>query len=82
MQNINVKAVEKDLYMFFKAAGAIRDIQVIRDQRTNRSKGVAYIEFYKEDSVAQALSLNGQFIMLSPVRITPSMAEKNRAAAA
>lgn len=79
MQNIHIKAVEKDLYMFFKEVGAVRDIQIIRDQRTNKSKGVAYIEFYKEDSVQGALGMSGRMLMLSPVRVSPSQAEKNRA---
>ncbi|CAD7925081.1 unnamed protein product [Amoebophrya sp. A120] len=77
--NVNLKATEKDVYGFFKAAGSIRDIQVIRDARSGRSKGVAYVEFYQQETVSAACQMTGQVLMLQPVRVQPSQAEKNRA---
>jgi RNA-binding protein 23/39 len=43
-----LKAKEKDIWNFFFRAnsGKIRDIRIIRDARSGRSKGVAYVEFY------------------------------------
>jgi len=43
-----LKAKEKDIWNFFSKAecGKIRDIRIIRDQRSGKSKGVAYVEFY------------------------------------
>ncbi|CAD7947971.1 unnamed protein product [Amoebophrya sp. A25] len=77
--NVNVKATEKEVYQFFKVAGGIRDIQVIRDARSGRSKGVAYVEYYQQENVAGACQLSGQMLMLQPVRVQLSQAEKNRA---
>jgi RNA-binding protein 39 len=41
-------AKEKDIYKFFQKheVGKIRDIRIIRDQRSGKSKGVAYVEFF------------------------------------
>jgi RNA recognition motif-containing protein len=48
-----LKASEKDIYEFFAKGnvGKIRDIRIIKDPRTNRSKGIAYVEFYYQESV-------------------------------
>ncbi|EEA06180.1 splicing factor, CC1-like family domain-containing protein [Cryptosporidium muris RN66] len=79
--NLNLNAAEYDVYEFFAAhAGNVRDIRIIRDQRSGRSKGVCYVEFYTAESVIKALKLSGQSIMNSPVTIQASQAEKNRAA--
>jgi RNA-binding protein 39 len=50
---------DKDLFDFFSYVGRVLDIRLIRDQRTSKSKGLAYIEFWERDSVAKAISLNG-----------------------
>eukprot|EP00916_Digyalum_oweni_P027210 GHVL01044615.1.p1 GENE.GHVL01044615.1~~GHVL01044615.1.p1 ORF type:complete len:380 (+),score=87.15 GHVL01044615.1:608-1747(+) len=62
------------------AAGKVRDIQVVRDQRSGRSKGVAYVEFYTQESVLKALSCTGQQVKGGThIRVQASQAEKNRA---
>jgi len=77
------KADERDVYEFFsKNAGKVRDVQIIRDARTGRSKGVAYIEFYLQEATLKALALSGQPLKGQAVRVQPSQAEKNRAAQA
>jgi len=67
---------------FSTNAGKVRDVQIIRDARTGRSKGLAYIEFYLQESTLKALALSGQPIKQQAVRVQPSQAEKNRAAQA
>jgi RNA-binding protein 39 len=84
-----LKAKEKDIWNFFCKAncGKIRDIRIIRDARSGRSKGVAYVEFYTSEAVQKALMMtdrpfelkNREFMGL---RVQHSQAEKNRAAAA
>lgn len=77
------KADERDVYEFFSQnAGKVRDVQIIRDARTGRSKGLAYIEFYLQEATLKALALSGQPIKGQAVRVQPSQAEKNRAAQA
>jgi len=77
------KADERDVYEFFSTnAGKVRDVQIIRDARTGRSKGLAYIEFYLQESTLKALALSGQAVKGQAIRVQPSQAEKNRAAQA
>ena len=46
--SLPLSAKEKDIYNFFSVhkSGKIRDIRAIRDPRTGKSKGVAYVEFW------------------------------------
>ncbi|CAJ1378861.1 unnamed protein product [Effrenium voratum] len=60
----------------------VRDVQIIRDARTGRSKGLAYVEFYLQEATLKALALSGQPVKGQAVRVQPSQAEKNRAAQA
>eukprot|EP00929_Paragymnodinium_shiwhaense_P105462 TRINITY_DN704_c0_g1_i1.p1 TRINITY_DN704_c0_g1~~TRINITY_DN704_c0_g1_i1.p1 ORF type:complete len:501 (+),score=142.51 TRINITY_DN704_c0_g1_i1:86-1504(+) len=77
------KADERDVYEFFSGnAGKVRDVQIIRDARTGRSKGLAYVEFYLQEATLKALALSGQPVKGQAVRVQPSQAEKNRAAQA
>ncbi|EEB09692.2 RNA-binding protein Rsd1, partial [Schizosaccharomyces japonicus yFS275] len=69
-----------ELREFFEQAGAVRDAQIVRDRVTGRSKGVAYVEFRREDSVQVALTLSGKRILGIPVIVQLTEAEKNRKA--
>ena len=81
---LHIKATEYDVYKFFSNAGVgkVRDVKIIRDSRTGKSKGVAYVEFYAPDSVLKSMTLSGQMINGQAISVQPSQAEKNRAAAA
>ncbi|GJP80038.1 hypothetical protein CLOP_g10275 [Closterium sp. NIES-67] len=78
---INLKADERDVYEFFSQAGKVRDVRLITDRHSRRSKGVGYVEFYDPMAVPMALALSGQLILGTPVMVKPSEAEKNLAAA-
>ena len=97
MYSLPLKAKEKHIYQFFQMViikeifkyqcGKIRDIRIIRDQRSGRSRGVAYIEFYQDESIPMALALNDRLFIMDgkevqgqAVKIQMSQAEKNRAA--
>lgn len=75
---------DRDVYEFFsKEAGKVRDLYVVRDTRTGKSKGVAYVEFYLQESIIKALACNGRLVSgHGPIRVQASNAEKNRAASA
>lgn len=75
--NLNLRAEERDLFTFFSRAGPLVDIRMIRDRNTGRSKGFAYIEFEKRESVIAALQLSGQSLGGQPVMVKSSEAEKN-----
>eukprot|EP00250_Pteridium_aquilinum_P017203 c23506_g1_i5 orf=766-2052(+) len=74
---ISLKADERDVYDFFSRAGKVRDVRLIMDRNTRRSKGVGYIEFYDAMSVPMAIALTGQLLLGQPVMVKPSEAEKN-----
>ena len=56
----------------------VRDVRIITDNKTRRSKGIAYIEFEEVESVPLALGLSGQRVMGVPIMVQASQAEKNR----
>lgn len=86
--SLSLKANEKDIYGFFNQVdsidqcGKIRDIRLIRDPRSFRSRGIAYVEFYYPDALANAVLMNGKEFMSYKLQVAPSHAEKNRAAQA
>lgn len=55
-------------------------MRLITDNKTRRSKGIAYIEFGDTDSVPLAIGLAGQKLLGVPIIVQPSQAEKNRVA--
>ncbi|PIO60742.1 splicing factor, CC1-like family [Teladorsagia circumcincta] len=55
----------RDLEEFFSAVGSVRDVRIITDSRTGRSKGIAYVEFWEEESVPLGLALSGQKLLES-----------------
>lgn len=58
--------------------GKIRDIKLIREIKSKRSKGIAYIEFYYFESVTNALSMNNKKFMGQHIFVTRSQSDKNR----
>ncbi|KAL4579851.1 hypothetical protein LXL04_016019 [Taraxacum kok-saghyz] len=72
-----LKATEWDVYEFFSKAGKVRDVRLIMDRNSRRSKGVGYIEFYDAMLVPMAIALCGQLLLRQPVMVKPSKAEKN-----
>ncbi|XP_024148757.1 RNA-binding protein 39b isoform X2 [Oryzias melastigma] len=72
----------RDLEDFFSAVGKVRDVRIISDRNSRRSKGIAYIEFVETSSVPLAIGLTGQRLLGVPIIVQASQAEKNRAAAA
>ncbi|CAJ1051229.1 RNA-binding protein 39-like isoform X1 [Xyrichtys novacula] len=72
----------RDLEDFFSAVGKVRDVRMISDRNSRRSKGIAYIEFMEANSVPLAIGLTGQRLLGVPIIVQASQAEKNRAAAA
>ncbi|KAG8446261.1 hypothetical protein GDO86_013918 [Hymenochirus boettgeri] len=71
----------RDLEEFFSTVGKVRDVRMISDRNSRRSKGIAYVEFVDVSSVALAIGLTGQRVLGVPIVVQASQAEKNRAAA-
>ncbi|XP_071784882.1 RNA-binding protein 39-like isoform X1 [Asterias amurensis] len=70
----------KDLEEFFSSVGKVRDVKIISDRNSRRSKGIGYVEFISDESVPLAMGLNNQKLMGVPIIVQPSQAEKNRLA--
>jgi len=53
---LNIKTRERAIYEFFKQSdtGKIRDIRIVKDPKTGKSKGISYVEFYDIESVPKA----------------------------
>uniref|UniRef100_A0A8C9P6R9 RRM domain-containing protein n=1 Tax=Spermophilus dauricus TaxID=99837 RepID=A0A8C9P6R9_SPEDA len=72
----------RDLEEFFSTVGKVRDVRMISDRNSRRSKGIAYVEFFVDvSSVPLAIGLTGQRVLGVPIIVQASQAEKNRAAA-
>lgn len=73
----------RDLEEFFSSVGKVNDCRLITDNKTRRSKGIAYVEFEEIETVALALGLSGQKLLAVPILVQSSQvgAEKNRLAA-
>jgi len=71
-----------DLEEFFSAVGKVREVKLIADKHSKRSKGIAYVEFRNMESVPLALGLNGQKLLGVPIIVQPTQSEKNKVAAA
>lgn len=80
MTSLPLKAIEEDVYTFLKEhkVGPVRDIRIIRDASTKKSKGMAYVEFYSPESVQNAIALKKK-LMGHVILIAPPYADKNRA---
>ncbi|XP_075067440.1 putative RNA-binding protein 23 [Mixophyes fleayi] len=70
-----------DLEDFFSSVGKVRDVKIISDRNSRRSKGIAYVEFLDIQSVPLAIGLTGQRLLGVPIIVQASQAEKNRLAA-
>ncbi|KAF9427054.1 hypothetical protein BGZ94_005547 [Podila epigama] len=80
VMQLSARARSSDLDTFFSQAGKVRAARIIEDRNTGRSKGVGYVEFYDEESVAKAIALTGQKILGIPVIAKHTESEKNRLA--
>lgn len=81
VQQLSVKCTDRDLYTFFTENGCpTRNARIVLDKYTRRSKGVAYVEFYEEESVKVALKLTGRKVVGVPVIVELTETEKNRIA--
>lgn len=77
---LSVKATEENVFTLFETAGKVRDVRLITDRNTRKSKGFGYIEFYERESIPRAIALSGTVMRGVPVMVKFSEAEKNLAA--
>ena len=81
VSHLHPKVEDVELFEFFSKAGKVRDVRFITD-KSGRSKGLGYVEFYDPSAVAGAINLQGMLVRDHPIQVKLSEAEKNAAAAA
>ncbi|KAJ2285211.1 Nucleolar protein 12, partial [Coemansia sp. RSA 2706] len=67
--NLDFAAEEEDLWRHFGSCGAVENVRIIRDSKTNLGKGFAYVQFVDRSSVALALKLNGAEVNSRKLRV-------------
>eukprot|EP00668_Euglena_longa_P011401 GGOE01013802.1.p1 GENE.GGOE01013802.1~~GGOE01013802.1.p1 ORF type:complete len:471 (-),score=89.33 GGOE01013802.1:104-1516(-) len=75
--HLHPKVDSKILTDFFSKAGKVRDVRLITDKKTGKSKGFGYIEFYDPSAVVGALAMQGYELNGHAVMVKVSEAEKN-----
>ncbi|CAK7203289.1 Phosphatidylinositol-3-phosphatase SAC1 [Sporothrix eucalyptigena] len=78
VQQLAARLRTRELKEFFEKAGPVAEAQIVKDRVSNRSKGVGYVEFKSEETIAAALQLTGQKLLGIPVIVQVTEAEKNR----
>ena len=48
---LSAKVGPKEMEEFFQKVGQVREVKMISDRNSRRSKGIAYVEFHDEKSV-------------------------------
>ncbi|GFS40233.1 RNA-binding protein 39 [Trichonephila inaurata madagascariensis] len=78
---LSQKVRARDLEEFFSPVGKVQDVRIIMDNKTRRSKGIAYVEFQDTFSVSLAMGYTSKKLLGVPIIVQLTQAEKNRAAA-
>eukprot|EP00437_Effrenium_voratum_P020340 CAMPEP_0181453248 /NCGR_PEP_ID=MMETSP1110-20121109/29627_1 /TAXON_ID=174948 /ORGANISM="Symbiodinium sp., Strain CCMP421" /LENGTH=153 /DNA_ID=CAMNT_0023577561 /DNA_START=44 /DNA_END=502 /DNA_ORIENTATION=+ len=69
---LSTRADERDVFEFFSGRAGVKDVQIIRDARTGKSKGVCFVEFSAAEGMVKSLSMTGQTIKGARVSIQQS----------
>jgi RNA-binding protein 39 len=75
--NLPIKADERDIKNFFMKAGGVRDVRLIHDRNSRKSKGFGYVEMDTIRAVSEAIQLSGTKFMDKTVMVQASQSEKN-----
>lgn len=72
MSNLNFKATAEDLRNFFSDVGGIKDVRILKDKFTGKSRGLAYVDFSDDKHLAAALKKNKRILLGKKVSIARS----------
>eukprot|EP00834_Sanchytrium_tribonematis_P000965 NODE_20_length_44879_cov_0.624654.p12 type:complete len:432 gc:universal NODE_20_length_44879_cov_0.624654:27487-26192(-) len=71
VSQINTRANEFDISRYFNRVGKVREVKIVYDKSSNRSKGIAYVEFLHGDSIPKALEMDGSIFQHGPLTVEP-----------
>ncbi|MES1916194.1 MAG: hypothetical protein MHM6MM_008038, partial [Cercozoa sp. M6MM] len=69
ISNFSPKLNEKQVFKFFSQAGKVRDVHILRDHATNKSRSLGYVEFHDIDAVPVAIAFTGHKLAGIPVTV-------------
>lgn len=76
--NLPYSTTEQDLRAHFGQHGELKDVKVVIDRETNRSKGFAFVEYLRTEDADAALSENGQDFGGRALRVSEALAKEGR----
>jgi RNA recognition motif-containing protein len=75
--NINYSLGEADIQKIFEVLGAVESVKIIRDKRTGRSKGFAFIEMTDKKEAMEAIkTLDGKEVAGRNLRVLKAHSTK------
>merc|ERR1719387_3258294 len=77
VMSLHPKTDERAIYKFFVKCGKVRDVQIVVDPHSGKSKAIGYVEFYDAGSVLKAIHFSGHLLCGHPVRIQPVSMPRN-----
>lgn len=75
------RLTQRDLGEFFEeklGEDTVRDVRIVSDRVTGRSKGIGYVELVSEAMVERAIAFSGEVIFGIPILIQKTEAARNR----
>eukprot|EP01088_Endostelium_zonatum_P019994 TRINITY_DN7161_c0_g1_i1.p1 TRINITY_DN7161_c0_g1~~TRINITY_DN7161_c0_g1_i1.p1 ORF type:complete len:237 (+),score=69.47 TRINITY_DN7161_c0_g1_i1:66-776(+) len=69
--NVDYSSTPEELQTLFQSCGLIKRVTILCDKFTGHPKGYAYIEFAEEESVNNAMSLDGSFFHQRQIKVNP-----------
>ena len=69
VSQINTRANESDIFRYFDRIGKVREVKLIYDKSSQRSKGLAYVEFAFGDSIPKAIEMDGSIFQGGPLTV-------------
>ncbi|TYI06870.1 hypothetical protein ES332_A10G189200v1 [Gossypium tomentosum] len=78
VSNLNIRAIDEDLKLFFSDVGGVTAIRILHDKFTGKSRGLAYVDFKDEEHLAPALAKNKQMLLGKKLCITRSNPKRGK----
>ena len=80
VRSLHPRTGEFELFELFSKVGRVNDVKLVRDPRSNKNIGVAYVEMQSVADVEKGLALSGEELSGTSIVVQRSMALKNRMA--